>query len=93
MNDSNIKVVRVASDLVSETWSFCYVGGGQVVLQDYAYEERATRRHKFQCLKSFTAHSRSGLNHREVPIPEDVAAEALAAFTKTLRIVRIYDRE
>jgi len=87
-------IVRVTSPLREETWSFRYISDGQIVLQEYELRERPSTRHKHRSSKNYRSwNTRDSFPEDQVPLPPDVAAEALAAFTAGLRIVRTYERE
>lgn len=76
-------VVRT-EDLVQETWRF-YMDDITCTfyLDLYTYEERATKRHKFQVTKIWSrlSHNRyhsKNLTFAEVPLPDNVLVEARA---------------
>ncbi len=85
--------IRREIGLDAEEWSFVVIDE-QIVLQDYARLTRPTKRHKEQCRDWYDR-----LNTRdcklkldEVPLPQDVADEALRGIQSKFRVVREYKR-
>ena len=83
-----IKVVREISDLVINEWQFRLIDF-DFILQSFDVYERATKRHKKHILTNHYFSSSSGcsnMKEEDVPLPEDVKAEAMQQLLSKINI-------
>lgn len=86
-------IARKRDDLTEEEWSFAVVGE-QIVLDRYRYLERASKRHKHRAVRWYERldHRSNTLKLDAVPLPDDVAEEALATVRARFRVVKEFQR-
>jgi hypothetical protein len=94
----HIEIVRKQGNLTQEQWQFFYNDSRHVlVLINYQSLNRPTTRHKFRTVEHWDAyrdrrHNYDGEKLEDVPLPDDVTAEALQVFTTSLRVVKGFER-
>lgn len=84
MNSIRIEVERLSADeLHRQAWEFAVIDkqtddGDRlfVVVDQYTEEQRASKRQKLKLVRKYTRLRASPLDRAEVPLPDDVAAEA-----------------
>jgi hypothetical protein len=83
--------VRREAGLDAQEWTFTIIEE-QVVLQTYRVLTRETKRHKERGRQYYNRlnERNSTMKQAEVPLPDDVAAEALAQVLARFRVVRAY---
>lgn len=86
-----IKVVREQDGLNRQVWRFDYVDN-ECVLRVSGYEElnRPTKRHNYTCIKKFVPWEQGcgKMTRADIPLPDNVAAEALQQFVAKIKVVR-----
>jgi len=92
----NVTIIRSSSDLAQEVWAFCVIDF-QIVLESYKVVARATKRHTFALDSRAIFYSRlsprnSTVNVDKVPLPEDVAKDALQQVISNFTVVKEYVR-
>lgn len=98
MFGGGIEVERPDDDLHSQVWRFYYFDDRHVLTVDhYSRSTRKTKRHKWVSAASYYRLSRGSvdghsINEEQVPLPDDVVAEAKQKFMDALRVTRWSDR-
>jgi hypothetical protein len=90
-----VEVVRQDSEgLTRSVWGFELSERGELVLKSFSNEQRETRRHKWQIVGP-CFRGGGGVDYRhgnwmpreDVPLPDDVAKEAVNAVVASLKVV------
>ncbi len=93
MHDSVTWSEESADKLSRVVWRFWLSRADLLVLDLYAIEQRATRRHAFKTVESYTrlGHDRDALKliaEKDVPLTDAVAQRAIQEVFKNVRVVR-----
>ena len=97
MNSDRITVQRLTHDeLAGREWVFWYFDDYNVLIIDqYRVIERKSKRHKFVASEAYARLGRSydyTVKEEDVPLPPDVAKEALDQYVARMRVTRWSDR-
>lgn len=85
----NIHIVRNHGELNQEQWRFYYYDSRRTLYLDwYGIATRKTKRHKFQIESSYSRLDNRGhsIQEAQVPIPDDVRAEAIQEFIQGIQV-------
>lgn len=88
-----IEVIRQPNNLNREVWQFHAMTGHRleivVILEYYYKQNRSSARHKWISDEYYSRTGRgSSLKVGEVPLPDDVAQEALQKFMEQVKVVK-----
>lgn len=93
----DVTIIRTSPDSLSqEVWGFEVIDF-QIVLDSYKVETRATKKHKFALDNRAMFYNRLNLRDStvkvgKVPLPEDVAKDALQQVISNFTVVKEYAR-
>ena len=93
-----IEVIRQIDELHRQVWRFNFMDREcQLRVDHYALQHRPTKRHKYRTTEYYDFYSGSrGIDRipsKEIPLPEDVVAEARREFYNKLTVVIRHDEE
>lgn len=80
--------------LKAQVWHFAFDDDFQLHLSRYFVLERATRRHGYKVITRYSVsdYRNDTINLPEIPLPQDVAEEAIYNFTKRIKVTKEFGR-